>query len=341
MKPTIIIENEVYEKIMYWVNKSSDEVSGLGIVQVEAGGILRVTSAILLPQKNGATHSDIEPEGVNKAMYAMRNSPGELKFWWHSHVQMGVFWSGTDMTTIREFADGGWILATVFNQKNEMRSAFYDKNTVQSPWGPQPIFYDECPTSIATVARVIPPEWEADYKVNVTDQRKSFNAWEWQRDMNGRYTGRYPQYPGNESGYGYDNFGDDYVTREEPKSNPKRPMGVSKREWKKYIKDALYNVPAVTGLSTVTPTFNLDAYGFDQEERLLLATHGLTEKDLDFLVENDFSPNEILEIMENESTIDDITDLLGMGWTTEQIVKGLTGDEPQGVDAIIERNSAK
>ena len=101
MEAKVIIENEVFRKIMHWVDKSDYEVSGLGTLTCDENGVFRVKSAMLLPQKNGTTHTDIEAEDVGKLMYALKDQAGELRFWWHSHVNMGVFWSGTDINSNR------------------------------------------------------------------------------------------------------------------------------------------------------------------------------------------------------------------------------------------------
>jgi len=135
----IMIESMVYHKIMHWVNKSSYEVSGLGKITYKDGRIT-VIDAILLPQKNGSAHTDIEGADVGKAMFLLKDTPGDLRWWWHSHVNMDVFWSGTDRDTIDKITQGGWFVSTVFNKRHEMRSAL-------SMVSPLPLgFIDNIPT---------------------------------------------------------------------------------------------------------------------------------------------------------------------------------------------------
>jgi hypothetical protein len=45
----------------------------------------------------------------------------KLKLWWHSHANMGVFWSTTDENTIKLF-DNGWMISLVGNKKGEILS---------------------------------------------------------------------------------------------------------------------------------------------------------------------------------------------------------------------------
>ena len=138
MKPKVIIGNEVYNKVMHWVNKSTVEVSGLGKVVLEDGNYV-VKSAYLLKQENTSATTDIDAEAVAKLLYETREEEGHLNWWWHSHVNMGVFWSGTDQTTIKDFGDQGMCVATVFNKKEETKSAFYQGGTSFYP----PVFLDD------------------------------------------------------------------------------------------------------------------------------------------------------------------------------------------------------
>lgn len=118
------MDDKVYHKIMHWVNKAPGEVSGLGMVVIE-NGHYRVVDAVLLKQENTAASTDIDGAAIAKAMYELRNASGSLNFWWHSHVNMGVFWSGTDTDTIREIGKNGWLLSTVFNKRAERKTALY------------------------------------------------------------------------------------------------------------------------------------------------------------------------------------------------------------------------
>lgn len=161
--PKIVIKEIVFQKIMHWVNKSNHEVSGLGMVKVQPDGSIHVIEAILLPQRNTAVTSDIEPEDVGKAMYEMRDADGEMKFYWHSHVNMGVFWSGTDADTIKKLSSGGWFVSTVFNKRREMKTCL---STVE-PW---PAIIDDVQTVILReIDGSLIQAWDADYKKYVTD----------------------------------------------------------------------------------------------------------------------------------------------------------------------------
>lgn len=142
-KPSVMISSLAMTKINYWVQASNVEISGLGkCTYNKQQNSFYVTDVFLLEQENGPTTTDIDATAAAKLLYETKDMEGHLNFWWHSHVNMGVFWSGTDTSTIKEFGDQGFCLATVFNKKREMRSAVYYKGSDFSP----PVFLDELPT---------------------------------------------------------------------------------------------------------------------------------------------------------------------------------------------------
>jgi hypothetical protein len=133
------------------VDKADGEISGLGKIQVMENGDILVTSAILCKQVNTGSSTDLDGDDITKAMFELRNEPGELRFWWHSHVNMGVFWSGTDTDTMQELGQHGYFVSTVFNKKRETRTAIYAAK-------PYRIFVDEVETLLQRTAE---PELEA------------------------------------------------------------------------------------------------------------------------------------------------------------------------------------
>ena len=324
MKPTVMIEDSVYKKVMHWVNKSRFEVSGLGIVRVEKDGILRVVDAILLPQKNGSAHTDIEPEDVNRALFQMRETPGDLRWWWHSHVQMQVFWSGTDHDTIKKVGKGGWFACTVFNQKNEVKSCYYAEEGQRTPWGTMPLMIDDLPTKVTMIEDPREVEWNAEYEKNVKIAVPEFKSYGmYGRDWRGEDTAA------GESGAGkaaskwvYDPATPPPLHK--PKVMPKNTF----KEWNtahvQFIAQSRdeKQLALVDQLGRRLPS--MDEYGFTQDERGLLAQEGWTEHDFDELFDQDISPSEILRMAklgvsptevqylmeESNYTAEDITALL-------------------------------
>lgn len=322
MKPTVIIDNLVYRQIMHWVNKSQDEVSGLGTLVCEPDGVFRVNKVMLLPQTNGATHTDIEPEHVGKLMYQMRDS-GDLRFWWHSHVKMPVFWSGTDMDTIKKLGQGGWFLSTVFNQMNEMKSAFYAVEGQTTPWGTSALFIDELATKVEPFVEDNAARWDAEYTENVTANRRDFRQpYAWQG--------------GNVGAHGW--RGRDVSTVGGGLLNPlaKRPVGMSKREWKALKKARPTNLPRITHITEtsakIVPADDTDEYGFTQEERAFLARMGWDEHDIDELFELDVSPLEILKLAATDCEPSEVETMMRHSWSIPDILQHYEQVEPLPTD---------
>ncbi len=121
----IIISHTAFSKIMYWIDKADFEVSGMGLVEFdEKTDAFTVTDAFLLKQEGGAAHTDIDAQALAKLMFTTKDRPGQLHFWWHSHVNMAAFWSTTDLDTIKELGAQGWMTASVFNKRREHKSAY-------------------------------------------------------------------------------------------------------------------------------------------------------------------------------------------------------------------------
>ena len=173
----------VHNKIMHWVNSTDIEVSGFGKVIYHAEtGVFEITDAYLLPQEGGAAHTDIDADGISKLMYTSRAVPGELKWWWHSHVNMAVFWSGTDMDTIKELGSQGWVIASVFNKRYESRSALCTM-TESEIFGPQVSVLDEIMTYVDDGVHEHIAKWDEEFKANVRTKPATPMGWgDWQGD---------------------------------------------------------------------------------------------------------------------------------------------------------------
>lgn len=171
-KPKIIIPKDVFDKVMHWCKKAApNEVSGFGVVEQLEPGTFKVKDAILLEQENTSGDTELNAAAIADAEFDYLNQGG-LRWWWHSHVNMDVFWSGTDMAAMRQLGGQGWILATVFNLKHQHRSAMYVK--CRTDFGELNQFIDELETDIITY---YPQEtfdkWDEEFKSKVKDKPKA------------------------------------------------------------------------------------------------------------------------------------------------------------------------
>lgn len=108
---TLYILPRALKRIMYYAKAAEGEVSGLGTIMKDPSGKYIVDEVYLLEQESSGADTELNPEAISKLMTDMmkdNQDPSKLKFWWHSHANMGVFWSGTDDTCAetlsREFA---------------------------------------------------------------------------------------------------------------------------------------------------------------------------------------------------------------------------------------------
>lgn len=142
----IKIRGDVYDKIMYWVRSRKVEVSGYGTAEYDAetNTFLIVAASIL--DVGSAAETTIDPELANR--YSFDNREGGAGRWhWHSHPNMSAYFSPTDKSLIRGLGQAsGWIIATVFNEKSECHSGFYQLVDVMGK--PHEIFLEKLPTSI-------------------------------------------------------------------------------------------------------------------------------------------------------------------------------------------------
>lgn len=121
----LFIDSLDLEKIMFWVRSAGPfEVSGFGKVRKRDFGF-EAFHPILLEQKNSVGNTEISANALGRAMYELRDVPGDLNFWWHSHGDGFCYFSDTDRKYLHEFAETNYVVATVFNRMGEHRSCYY------------------------------------------------------------------------------------------------------------------------------------------------------------------------------------------------------------------------
>lgn len=166
----VVIDPVVLAKVSTWVDECDVEVSGLGKVQVEHGpkGLvtLKITEAYIVEQDCDSYSTTMREEALARLQYEVKDVPGELLWWWHSHVNMGVFWSGTDLQMFEGYTGpkGSWLCGTVFNKKGERRSALMARTEFGAG-----AFIDQIPTyEGSVVSQEVIDGWREDIKAHVT-----------------------------------------------------------------------------------------------------------------------------------------------------------------------------
>lgn len=179
-----------YQKIMHWVNRCDNEVSGFGSLDYDNDSrTFTVRDVILVKQTVTKAETEMDAAAIGKAMYQLRDEPNALKWHWHSHGRMGVFWSATDRTLIRQLSKEGWLLATVFNQDEKMLTAFAEpvevkRNSLFS--GPsifhEENFIDEIETTILLHRDpALLEAWNREFDTNVKEQYSERLPYEYDR----------------------------------------------------------------------------------------------------------------------------------------------------------------
>lgn len=118
------IQRNAWDKIMAYTTLCPTEISGLGKVS-NVDGELVVNDVAIFEQRASGAHSTITTEALAKFQterVLAGESMKEWCFWWHSHANMGVFFSKTDTDTIEGSTEFPWLVSLVVNKKHEHKA---------------------------------------------------------------------------------------------------------------------------------------------------------------------------------------------------------------------------
>ena len=135
IKPTLIIKPEIMYKMQALVDESSVEISWHGFVKRDKEkNIYFLYDIALFPQINSAstttTDQDKYAEWISQYITDTESNFEDMRLHGHSHVNMGVFSSGTDNAyqedLITHTEDGDYYIFLILNKKREMCVLIYD-----------------------------------------------------------------------------------------------------------------------------------------------------------------------------------------------------------------------
>jgi len=161
--PRVFINYLAKQSLDLYIDCCGDEISGLGRVE-KIGSKFLITEILLLPQECTGSSTDLDEKALDEfilsELEAERNID-DMKVWWHSHVHMGAFWSGTDTDTIEKFKNG-WFISIVGNKKGEYKTRL-------DLFEPIRYTFDEIPLELA-----VPPagELKATIQAEITEKVK-------------------------------------------------------------------------------------------------------------------------------------------------------------------------
>lgn len=124
----IEVDAVVMSKLWLWTDMARGEVSALGIIDEtrdqQTGMItgLRVTDVFLVKQVSTDADTELDPAGVAELMLELERAGQDvckLRFWWHSHGSLSVFWSDQDEACVTDLANGEYLLSLVVNKRRD------------------------------------------------------------------------------------------------------------------------------------------------------------------------------------------------------------------------------
>lgn len=120
----VSVDKGAHDYVMAVVAAAKGEVGGIGYVELESPGSLRVSEFVLLEQEADAASVDFEGdayiEEITRA--AEEGKENQLRCSWHSHGDLATYFSTTDEKGVIEYSQLGmpWLLSLVFNKKGDV-----------------------------------------------------------------------------------------------------------------------------------------------------------------------------------------------------------------------------
>lgn len=122
--PKVVFETHVWRKMFGWCRAAKSEVSGLGLVRKVEANTFLVYDAFIMKQYCSGGWTELDGDAKALFMRQLRDKGipySECKFWWHTHYNFGVGWSGTDEENARRLVKQAkdWHVSTVINQMGD------------------------------------------------------------------------------------------------------------------------------------------------------------------------------------------------------------------------------
>jgi hypothetical protein len=118
----VLMPEIVWQKMMGYVNACDYEINGFGYVTHLDDHTVRIEDVFILRQTVSVGSAVTEPDEVANhitQMIEQGKDTSSLRFQWHSHVHMQSYFSGTDTSTINEYANCDWMISLVVNKREE------------------------------------------------------------------------------------------------------------------------------------------------------------------------------------------------------------------------------
>lgn len=154
----IVMTRDVYNRMLLYARAAEGEVSGFCEVERKDGDFI-LTSCMILEQECTGTTTDLDMDAVGKFFNQLLvDGVDQTKFrcWWHSHANMKVFYSGTDVETANGLLKdwGDYFVGITINKEGEIYSRLAFLNPVPITII-EPLTYviDEVPAELETAIK--------------------------------------------------------------------------------------------------------------------------------------------------------------------------------------------
>lgn len=119
----LLLPLATYQKIMGYVEACPIEITGFADITYNSELNALIAGEVYLPdQEAGGADVELSDEDLENFMNLLmaQGITQTPRLWWHSHVNMGVTFSGTDVETMGELAQIDWGVALVLNKAGKM-----------------------------------------------------------------------------------------------------------------------------------------------------------------------------------------------------------------------------
>lgn len=187
-KPRVLIPLDSWRTMSAYVDLVDTEITGFFDVDFdEEQWAFVVGKVYLVKQEAGGADVEMDEDALADFTFQMiKEGKDQLpRGWWHSHVNMGVFFSGTDDTTINtDFKNDSFTVSIVVNKKREHKASAViwqepeDSliNKINEAKGPLRI--DDLEVTVQVEHLKIPAALEKEVKAKVTTRTVAT----WNRD---------------------------------------------------------------------------------------------------------------------------------------------------------------
>jgi len=122
----IFMSKLAWEKLKAYVDSVDIEISGQAKSSIDkAKKIITVQDLMIYDQTCTGSTTDLDEGAMAKFMHELmkkKENPRNWNIWWHSHVDMGVFWSSTDENNIQSHDEQKFLISIVTNKKREINA---------------------------------------------------------------------------------------------------------------------------------------------------------------------------------------------------------------------------